>query len=124
MVMVPFFPRQKGLQALRWTSRCSSRCPSRCAIFIMVIVLGLSLNNKHGQKEGKSTSCRFLSLIAVERVLNFAASQEAEAPTHADPLGVLSGSPFSKPPGHPNPSNFQTGCIVKGEAQNPEKRGI
>ena len=25
-----FFPSQKGLQALRWTSRCSSRCPSRC----------------------------------------------------------------------------------------------
>ena len=27
-----FYPSQKGLQALRWTSRCSSRCPSRCAI--------------------------------------------------------------------------------------------
>ena len=27
-----FSPFQKGLQTLRWTSRCSSRCPSRCAI--------------------------------------------------------------------------------------------
>ena len=27
-----FFPANKDLQALGWTSRCSSRCPSRCAI--------------------------------------------------------------------------------------------
>ena len=93
-----FFPFQKGLEALRWTSRCSSRCPSRCAIHCgycartFPYILGLSAPKSRDYPCGCGTAPRKIRAI-------FKAPRQGKK-VHTTTAGPLFSRSVARPRGH------------------------